>query len=66
MKNLILIYLSKTIVEKDNVEDWTEEEIDLLFKYYPKIGKKIQKYLPKRTPTACARKANELGIKKLY
>ena len=42
---------------------WTEDEIKLLYTYYPKLGTACIKFLPNRTKHAIKDQANLLGIK---
>lgn len=42
---------------------WTEEEIEILEKYYPTEGSKITEQLPNRTKSSIIHKASKLGIK---
>lgn len=41
---------------------FTEEEVEILTRYYATEGPKVYKRLPKRTATACALKARRLGL----
>ena len=42
---------------------WTDEEIELLKKYYPELGQDCIKYLPNRTTSSIISKASDLKIK---
>lgn len=52
----------------ENIDDklysasWTEEEINILKEYYPKIGSKCKRYLPHRTRTSIVAQAGRLNI----
>lgn len=41
---------------------WTQEENDILHKYFPIEGRKVYKRLPGRTSVACAAQAHKRGI----
>lgn len=42
---------------------WSDEEIEILKKYYPKVGKRIVEYLPQHSVEACYTKAKKLNLK---
>lgn len=44
---------------------WTQEEIEILKKYYPEEGARVVKRLPNRTATNCTSKASELKIRSI-
>ena len=43
---------------------WTEEECEILRKYYPSEGLEVCHRLPKHKPNSCKAKANSLGLRR--
>lgn len=47
---------------KQDDDNWSEEELNILKKEFPKIGRAVFFYLEKKTPFECYKKAKELGL----
>lgn len=47
---------------QDNRQEWSDDELSVLDKYYPQIGQKVAEMLPRRTVTACQKKAVQRGL----
>ena len=54
------------LIYRQELFDWSAEEINILKTYYPSEGKRVGYRLPNRTPATIRVMAHRLGVKRVF